>query len=109
MTIVIGVETILILIFAFYCLYEQTNDTSTLFIYTRSAFWIILGIVLYLAGSFFIYIFSSNLSEDERNKLWVITNGFSILKNIFFCIAIYINTKPPKESLRYDVEIRSLN
>jgi hypothetical protein len=85
------------------------NDTFTLFIYTKPAFWVILGIVLYLAGSFFVYIFASYLTEDELAKYWVITNIFSILKNIFFCIAIYINAHPSKESLKYDLEISSLN
>jgi hypothetical protein len=104
-SIPIGVEAILILIFSFYYLYEQMNDTSTLFIYTKPAFWIILGMVLYLAGSFFVYIFSNYLNKDVREKYWVITNVLSILKNIFFCIAIHINAKPPKESLHYDLEL----
>ncbi len=108
-SIPIGVETIFILVFSFYYLYEQMNDTFTLFIYTKPAFWVILGIVLYLAGSFFVYIFASYLTEDELAKYWVITNIFSILKNIFFCIAIYINAHPSKESLKYDLEISSLN
>jgi hypothetical protein len=108
-TVPIGIETILILVFSFYYLYEQTNDTTTLFIYTKPAFWIILGMVLYLAGSFFIYLFSSYLAESELKKFWIVTNIFSILKNIFFCIGIYINAKPSKESLQYDLEISSQN
>jgi hypothetical protein len=105
----IGVETIFILTFSFYYLYEQMNDTTTLFIYNKPPFWIILGIVLYLAGSFFIYLFASYLTADELKKFWVITNLFSILKNILFCIAIYINAKPSKEILQYDLELSSLH
>lgn len=105
----IGVETIFILIFSFYYLYEQMNDTFTLFIYTKPAFWIILGIILYLAGSFFVYIFASYLSKADLAKFWIITNLFSILKNIFFCIAIWINAKPSKESLQYDLDLSRLN
>jgi hypothetical protein len=85
------------------------NDTTTLFIYTKPAFWIILGIVLYLAGSFFVYLFASYLSRDELTRFWIITNIFSILKNIFFAIAVYINAKPSNDSIRYDLELRSLN
>jgi hypothetical protein len=109
-SIPIGVETIIILIFSFYYLYERMNDTTTLFIYNTYQFWIVLAIVLYLAGSFFIYIFASYLrNNDEISKYWIITNIFSILKNIFFAIAVYINAKPSKDSIRYDLELRSLN
>jgi hypothetical protein len=108
-SIPIGVETIIILGFAFYYLYERMNDTTTLFIYNTNTFWIILGIVLYLAGSFFIYIFASSLRNSDINKYWFITNIFSILKNIFFCIAIFIHAKPSKESIQYNLELSRLN
>ena len=108
-SIPIGVEAIIILGFSFYYLYERMNDTTTLFIYNTYQFWVVLGIVLYLAGSFFIYIFASILSTADINKYWFITNIFSILKNIFFCIAIYIHAKPSKESIQYNLELSRLN
>ncbi len=105
-SIPIGIETILILVFSFYYLFEQINDTSTLFIYSKFSFWVILGILLYLAGSFFIYIFSNQLLSEHRDeevaKYWMITNVFSILKNIFFVIAIMVNTnRPPKKNIGF--------
>lgn len=101
----IGIETILILIFSFYYFYEQMQDTTNLFIYTRFSFWIVLGMVLYLAGSFFIYIYSSQLSQQEIRKYWIFTNIFSILKNIFFAIAIIVNAKHAvqKPSKKYNL------
>jgi hypothetical protein len=105
----IGVEAIIILGFAFYYLYERMNDLSTLFIYNTNQFWVILGIVLYLAGSFFIYIFASYLRNDDISKFWFITNIFSILKNIFFCIAFFNHAKPSKESIKYNLELSQLN
>jgi uncharacterized protein (DUF486 family) len=108
-SIPIGIEAIIILVFSFYYLYERMNDTTTLFIYNTHQFWIILGIVLYLAGSFFIYIFASHLRNYAIDKYWFITNIFSILKNIFFCIAIYLHAKPSKESVKYNLELSSLN
>lgn len=103
----IGIETILILIFSFYYFYEQMQDTTNLFIYNRYPFWVVLGIILYLAGSFFIYIYSTQLtSQEELNKYWIFTNIFSILKNIFFTIAIIVNAnrsvkKTPKNYKLY--------
>jgi hypothetical protein len=105
----IGVETIIILGFSFYYLYERMNDTTTLFIYNTFQFWVILGIVMYLAGSFFIYIFASYLRNNDINKYWFVTNISSILKNIFFCIAIFIHAKPSKESIQYNLETSRLN
>ncbi|MDQ6609800.1 MAG: hypothetical protein M3Y85_08270 [Bacteroidota bacterium] len=104
-SIQIGIETIIILSASFFYLYEQMNNTTTLFIYTKPAFWILLGIVLYLSGSFFVYIFANYLTPKELREYWIITNFFSILKNVFFCIAIYINAKPSK----YDLEMSGQN
>lgn len=91
----IGVETILILIFSFYFLFEQMNDTTNLFIYSKYGFWIIMGMLIYLAGSFFIYIFSAQLLAEHKNnevaKYWMFTNVFSILKNLLFSIGIILN------------------
>ena len=89
-SIPIGIETILILLFSFYFLFEQMNDTTNLFIYSKFTFWVILGMLLYLGGSFFIYIFASQLNREEIVKYWIFTNIFSIIKNIFFVIAIAV-------------------
>ena len=90
-SIPIGIEAIFILIFSFYYLYEQMKDPENLFVYSRFSFWVVLGMMLYLAGSFFIYIYASRLDASEVGKYWIFTNIFSILKNIFFTIAILLN------------------
>jgi hypothetical protein len=100
-SIPIGIETILIFIFSFFYFYEQLNHTTNLFIYNEASFWGVLAILLYLAASFFIYIFANQISIQELNKYWIITNIGVILRNIFFTVAIYIQAnesikKPPK-------------
>ena len=97
-SIPIGIETILIFVFTFFYFYEQLNDTTSLFIYSKPSFWAVLGILLYLAGSFFIYIFANQISVKELGKYWIITNISSILKNIFFAIAIYIQANQPAKN-----------
>lgn len=92
----IGVETIFILVYSFYYLYEQMNDTQNLFIYNKYQFWVITGIMLYLAGSFFIYI-SAN-QADAKNVIdyyWFLTHAFYILMNIFIGIAFFLKNKKP--------------
>jgi hypothetical protein len=100
-SIPIGIETILFFIFSFFYFYEQLNHTTNLFIYNEASFWGVLAILLYLAASFFIYIFANQISIQELNKYWIITNIGVILRNIFFTVAIYIQAnesikKPPK-------------
>lgn len=103
-SIQIGIETIIILLFSYYYLYERMNDTSTLFIYNTYPFWVVIGVVLYLSGSFFVYIFTNNLSEDLIRRYWIITNIFSILKSILFAVAILIHAKPSKNTLNSDLD-----
>jgi hypothetical protein len=89
----IGIETILILIFSFYYLYEQMNDTQTLFIYTRYQFWIVVGFMIYLAGSFFVYIYASQIDHDLLKQYWFVTNVFYVFMNSFFIIGILVSRK----------------
>lgn len=102
-SIPIGVETILILFFAFYYLYEQMESTSQTLIYDRFAFWLIAGIMIYLAGSFFIYIFTNNVDIETRHFYWMFTNVFTIIKNVLFAIGILIfkTTSKSKSTSNY--------
>jgi hypothetical protein len=97
-SIPIGVETIFILLYAFYYLFEQMNDLENSFIYNKYHFWLIIGIMLYLAGSFFIYVFANQVDEAIVNQFWLLTNVFYIIKNIFFAIAFLILVKQSKVS-----------
>ena len=100
-SIPIGIETILIIMYSFYYLYEQMNNTNELFIYSKYQFWIIVGIMLYLAGSFFIYIFANQVDRVMLDNFWFLTMVFYVIKNIFFCIGIYnvINIKNKKNKI----------
>jgi len=53
-------------------------------------FWIILGILLYLSGSFFIYILADQIGAEELRRMWILTFLFYIVKGIFFAISILI-------------------
>lgn len=109
-SIPIGIETILVFVFTFFYFYEQMNDTTSLFIYSKPSFWAVLGVMLYLAGSFFIYIFANQISVKELGKYWIITNISSILKNIFFAIAVYVQANQSvKKSSRKNYNLYPLN
>ena len=107
-TIPIGIETIIILSFSFYFLYERMNEPTTDLIYNDYRFWIILGMIIYLAGSFFIYIFSDQVDRKLFNKYLSLTYIFYALKNILFALGIWVfaqkepqKVKNQKESLPY--------
>jgi hypothetical protein len=105
----IGIETIIILVFSFYFLYEKTNDTTTLYIYRTFPFWVVIGMVIYLSCSFFVYLFIGSIPENEQKLYWDITNVFGIVKNVLFTVAIIINSKPIKRIPPSDFEFSSLN
>jgi hypothetical protein len=98
-SIPIGIETILVLIFAFYYFFEQTNDISSSYIYSRYHFWFVLGFTIYLSGSFFIYIFASQVDRATLLQYWFITNIFYILKNILFIVGIQVYIKGKRTPL----------
>jgi hypothetical protein len=86
----IGVETIFILLFSFYYFYEQMNDIENHYIYNRFHFWIVTGMIIYLSGSFFIYIFANHVDRELLFKYWFLTYIFYVLKNILFIAGITI-------------------
>lgn len=98
----IAIETFSIFLFSFFYFFEQINDTENLFVYNKPSFWGVLGILIYLAGSFFVYISANSISRQQLLQYWVITNIASIIKNIFFVIAILlmVNQTLKKKPLR---------
>jgi hypothetical protein len=73
------------------------NDfTTTTFIYNKPAFWIIVGLMLYLGGSFFIYIFANQVESQVLDPYWFLTYLFYIIKNILFFIGIMFYAKQSK-------------
>ncbi len=109
LSIPVAVETIIILVFSYYYLYERTNDTSTLYIYSTYDFWIVIGMVIYLSCSFFVYLFIGSIPLEDQPRYWEVTNAFGIIKNILFSIAIIINSKPIKRMPPSEFELSGLN
>ena len=108
-SIPIGIESIIIIILSYYFLYEKMNDTTTLYIYSTFPFWVVVGMVLYLSGSFFIYLFAGFLSKEEVDKFWFVTNIFSIIKTIFFTVAIILNTNPSQRFSMSELRLGNQN
>lgn len=89
----IGIETILMLFYIVYFFYEFSKNLSTLFIYNHFVFWISVGILIYLGGSFFFFMLINNLSKEQVRAFGDLTYIAEILKNILFSIAIFVHAK----------------
>jgi hypothetical protein len=96
-SIPIGIESIFILIFSAYFLYEQVNNPNNFFIYNDFRFWIVLGFMIYLSGSFFIYLLANQIPKEELVQYWMFTDIFYTLKNVLFSIGILAYSLQPTQ------------
>ena len=98
-SIPIGIETILIFIYIFFFFFDFSKNAKDMFIYNHYCFWISVGILLYLGGSFFYYILANNLDNKEIATFGNLTYVAELIKNGLFCVAIFIYRKFPTNNL----------
>lgn len=96
----IGIETILIFSFVFYFFYESSQKLSPNYIYNHYCFWISVGVLIYLGGSFFFYITINLLTPDEVTTFGNLTYVAEIIKNLLFATAIFIYARYPFEKTK---------
>jgi hypothetical protein len=92
-----SIESILIIIYCIFFLFEQMNAPTIPLIYESHRFWIIIGFMLYLAGGLFLFIYAANFSQKEINSYWAINYGVNIFKNVLFAIAFAIKKETPNQ------------
>jgi hypothetical protein len=89
-SIPIAAETLVLLVFIIYFFYEQFRDPSSLYIYNHYCFWFAIGILIYLCGSLFIYVYGDQMTLEQILRFWFFTYVVEIIKNILFTVAIVI-------------------
>ena len=94
-SISIAGETLVLLIFAICFFYEQFKNPSLAYIYNHYCFWLTIGILIYLCGSLFIYVFADQGASAEIIKFWFFTYIVEIIKNLLFTVAIIIFSRKP--------------
>ena len=79
-----------------YYFYAELKQVTTDLIYTTKNFWIIIAFLIFLSGTFFLYIYTENMVQDDsfKKQYSIINSSFLVLKNILFSIAMII--KPGK-------------
>jgi hypothetical protein len=89
----IGIETILVFIYIFLFLYDFSKNSKDTFIYNHYCFWIAVGILIYLGGSFFFYMLINHLDKKDVAKYANLTYIAEIIKNLLFAFSIFIYKK----------------
>ena len=111
-SIPIATETLILLVFSIYFFYEQFKDASSLYIYYHYCFWLTIGILIYLCGSLFIFVFADQMTPQQKTQFWFFTYVVEIIKNFLFTIALILysrksNFKPKKIIIPY-LDIKEL-
>lgn len=91
----ITLEYILLIIFCLFYFFQELNEPNATFIYSSHRFWIALGILIYSTGTFFFFMQSGHLSDEQFDKWAPINYVFTLIKNALFGIAILIKKNPP--------------
>lgn len=96
----IGVETILLLVYILYFFYEFSQKLNDQYIYNHYCFWISIGVLIYLGGSFFFYILINHLNNDQVQTFGNMTFMAEMIKNILFTVSIFIYSRYPSENTK---------
>ena len=92
-SIPVGIETILIFIYIIFFFYENFRNNYDQYIYNHHCFWLSIGMLIYLGGTFFFNLLGNYFNESEIDKYWFLTHIADIIKNLFFCVSIIVYSR----------------
>ena|GEM_PF-515512 len=84
----VGIETIIIFLYVFSFLYDQSKLDDSESIFSKYLFWISMGLLIYLGGSFFFNILVTEMSLAEFDNYYHYTYLAELVKNILFLVAL---------------------
>ncbi len=101
-SIAVAIASIIIILLCAYYLFMQIKGSISLQIYSTSNFWIIITFLIYLSGTFFLYLMTEAMkTNDSFQKQYIyINSSFNILKNVLLSIAMLMKpaeAKPEKK------------
>jgi hypothetical protein len=82
-----GASTIAIIFLALAFFFLQMNKQDNLFIYDSPVFWIISAVLIFKAGTFFLFLYLGTLKQEEQDSFYIIHSIFNIIKNLLFAVA----------------------
>ncbi|HEX5654662.1 MAG TPA: hypothetical protein VFX58_16410, partial [Chitinophagaceae bacterium] len=92
-SIPVGIETILVFIYIFFFLYEYFKSAKSSFINSHYCFWLSVGILIYLGGSFFFNILANHMLQEQVDDYWYFTYIAETIKNFLFIISISVASR----------------
>lgn len=87
------IQNVLFLILTIFYFYNYYEKESTLSPEKDAIFWTVVGIFTYYSGTLFTYILSTKILSTSNDTLfggWIIHNLANTLKNLIFCIALWL-------------------
>jgi hypothetical protein len=88
-----GGSTIIIILFALTFFYYQLNRPDNRFIYAAPSFWIVSAILIFKAGTFFLFLYGNTLDQAEKANFYAINSVFYVVENILFAVAFILRRK----------------
>jgi hypothetical protein len=88
-----SLESILLIIYAIFYLFEQITKPNHIFFYSIPEFWVIVTILLYFSGTFFLGLYASGLLDTDKDFHYgyqLIGASFDILKNLLLGVAMVV-------------------
>ncbi len=110
-SVAIGIESILIILMCIYYLFQQIRGVTNLQVYSTSNFWVIITFLIYISGTFFLYILTENMINDKafRIQYIYINSFFNILKNVLLSIAMLMKPDEVKPGIKKNYEWNEYN
>lgn len=101
-----GMEALLIIGLCIYYLFMQIKGSNSLLIYSTTNFWIIITFLIYVSGTFFLYIMTEMMVNNFSFKVQYIyiNSSFNILKNVLLSIAMLMKSNEVKPQLKRNYE-----
>jgi hypothetical protein len=93
-SLTVGLESVLIIAMCIYYFFDQLKQPNTFLIYSSINFWIIISFLIYLSGTFFLYIYADSMINNKAflEQYMIINSSFIILKSILLSIAMLMKS-----------------
>lgn len=86
------IESIIIISYCILFFFQEINKPATEYMYSKTDFWIVSALFLYMSGNFYIYMYAANaLLQEEFIKIYMIIHGiFYSIRNIIFTMIMFL-------------------
>jgi hypothetical protein len=83
-----AIEAITVILLSIYYFYEQIRNIDQLFIYAQPKFWVVSAYFIFFAGTFFLLLYISTLSNEEQKTYYYLNYIFMIVRTILLSIGM---------------------